>query len=845
MVPTPLFIQVSELQKLVSVLPASVQTLPIETFDLTVRLANVFVRENIKTLQDISILPAKDICKWSGLGVKSVTQFIETLNQLELPTLEQKIESAQREAEASFACFSQEQELQEEIKDQPFLKLLLKKTRHDYDWLEGFLESFPEHAASFSSLGIVDERTFVVRRAKLEKKIQIDADGYRFRHIAADKAQTDPIGLIVAAPLWLLEMDIYFFDCDTRNKNFLRAFGVSKLQDLLEYSSSDLVGARNMGRNSLIKLHQAIIAAFVKGPPPSDENIHNFDDTLLNSFMSCLDELKEEKYRTVIEHRLGVHAAPKTLDEVGKHLGLTRERIRQIQGKVTRLIINGEFWDDVLMLKLDKILEDSGGAVSLAELGKRDHWFTGFDQNIILLKNLIEWFSHLDVSFLTISGDVYVSKISAAQWDEIQETILDSFEYNLHMRYSIDDVEILVEGELARHGIKGLSRLMFDAIYPSLVFSQLGGELLLTGIGNSKIAYIKAILEESDIPLHYSEVAKRYEQKYGISKSPRNIHAGLNHGGFLIFDRGTYGLMRHLQVSKFSQQEFVLFSEHLVSSNPEKQWHSETIINEFKKQDTKNADIGINKYIANILLQSSRLCYLGKSIWIDKQQGDSDTERLHIKKAVADILRDAGKPIKSEEIHSKIVEVRSVGSNFLTNLHPNELYSRVDPGTWGLLDRDFILAPRDWQPLKNYLLEGLDKAGEGLHSSEVLPFLAKLDIPNNITSGHVLGVISADNRFRIWRGSFISPAAWPSPNRILLSEGVEQIAAAEEGDFSTDGIMAKLQILLRYPFEKYAVSLALNRLGYKFDRDTDLWCKQIAMKDDASDHSALNRAQAF
>lgn len=55
--------------------------------------------------------------------------------------------------------------------------------------------------------------------------------------------------------------------------------------------------------------------------------------TLLDEWFSCLDE----KEHAVIEQRFGLHdTLPMTLDQVGKKLGLTRERIRQIQSSALR-----------------------------------------------------------------------------------------------------------------------------------------------------------------------------------------------------------------------------------------------------------------------------------------------------------------------------------------------------------------------------------------------------------------------------------------------------------------------------------------------------------------------------
>ncbi len=55
-----------------------------------------------------------------------------------------------------------------------------------------------------------------------------------------------------------------------------------------------------------------------------DEDIHVYLDTWLNTL--------NEKQRAVVEHRFGLHGKDVcTLEEVGKKIGVTRERVRQIQ----------------------------------------------------------------------------------------------------------------------------------------------------------------------------------------------------------------------------------------------------------------------------------------------------------------------------------------------------------------------------------------------------------------------------------------------------------------------------------------------------------------------------------
>lgn len=56
----------------------------------------------------------------------------------------------------------------------------------------------------------------------------------------------------------------------------------------------------------------------------------------VRKLLDCL----EPRERKVIKERFGLQGPPRTLDDIGKELGVTRERVRQIEGKALRKLRN-------------------------------------------------------------------------------------------------------------------------------------------------------------------------------------------------------------------------------------------------------------------------------------------------------------------------------------------------------------------------------------------------------------------------------------------------------------------------------------------------------------------------
>ena len=821
---SPNLILVKSLKTKIDHLPEEVKTIPFDRMGLSVRSNNILCRQNVLSPEALLQIPDEEIIKWSGFGKKCIQDILNIVTLISSSRGSAKYVSFIE----SYNFFLEKDKLLKDPNLDDFTKLFLEHIVTPHDWMSKYFSFNPNAKIIFIQAEITSELSYVLKRSKLPKDILMEADTFRFNNLIKQIDTMDPLRVLSISPEWLLNMEVFYFDCGTRNKNIIKNCGIERLIEFFKLTLNDLKRMPNMGRKSLKNLSGDIINAQAKGPPPKTDDITSFKGTLKENFFNSLEGIKNEKARLTIEERLGVTGKSKTLDEISSIFGITRERVRQIQNKVIAKIIGGEFWDDVLGMKLKELLVAPTKPLCISQLSEHDPWFDGFENNANLLQKICEHFSHIDPIFLYLEDKIFITKINNDTWKNTKSGLLDSFEYNLDLHYTLEDIEMLVEHELAEKNAKELSGLMLDDLFPHLNFSMIDGELILTSIGNSKGSYLKTILEQEDKPLHYSEIRDLFKNKYGVEHSVRNIHAHLSRskGKFLLFGRGVFGTDQHLKFTREQQNKIIKFCEEFLEKNSHRQCHSDELIKAIKEAPFYENIPKLDKYIVNILLEKSdNISYLGKMVWVYGSLENTDTERLQIKKVVVDILRKKGRPMHFEEIEKEIAKVRSVSLNFSVNLQPNELFTRVDPATWGLLDRDFVLSPKNWKDIKNFLFQHLKKINKSLHTSELYFLAENFHLDAQITLGHIVGILSSDDRFKKWRGGFIGLSSWNEPNRVTLSEALDTLIDKTTETISTDILEKKIESLLGYSFNKDRLSMYLRRKGYVYNRTKNLWEK--------------------
>lgn len=796
----------------------------VQDLKLSVRTSNCFKMENIVFISDLVTKTEADLLKYPNFGR---TSLIEVKELLELRGLKLGMSLG--------ACYSSYQEKKEiipldEIVDQRIGYLLRHSKNIPSGWIEIVCSANPDLKLKLEGIEANSDTVYLIRREKLEPSVLKEVDERRFNILLEDESldKLDPFIILSICPLWLLKMDIkYFYSGSVRLDNVIRNENLSCLLDIAKYSSAELLRIPNMGKKSLRDLARSLVECSKKGAPPSLDSENSKLEPLIDAFNRTMSKVKDSKHATIMQARLGLDGKPKTLEELGKVMGVTRERVRQIQKKLTKQFLDSEYWDDIMFMKINNLMNHRNTPLFLDRISTEDSWFAGFEDNLQLLENVISAFSKIEnLNFITIQGRRVIARIDQAQWRDLKYEIIGHIEHSLDLRYLIEDVELLIDAKAQEISCPELSSLMSEDIFKDLNFTSFDGQVVVVSVGNSLSSHLKAILETVPAPVHFEELTKLYEERYQLrTPSSRYIHSCLSNGDFLIFGRGTYGVQRHLQIDSGTQSSIIeMVEQAVIKEDASKQWHSNTFIDIISKAFPH---IEVNIYILNMILKNSKvLKYLGKSTWKIKTQGDESTERLHIRQAIYEALLKAGKPLHVDDLYDAVSSIRGIGQFF--NIQPNELFSKMDSSTWGLIDRDFILDDAGWNEVKAYLFEKLSEQKKALHKSELMQCLSDLSLPDNITENHVNGILLTDSRFKTWSGSLIGLSSWNGAGRASFTEAVKQVANQISDNAEMDEIASKVEQILGYKFNKNRIGLYLNEIGFSFDRDANLWKRKAS-----------------
>ncbi len=161
-----------------------------------------------------------------------------------------------------------------------------------------------------------------------------------------------------------------------RTSNVLNRTEMTTIGDVMLTTATNLLSLKNFGRKSLNEIKEVVRSLCKTGgyTPRHQEmeslliDYSSFENLLTTYSQMCL---KKERNQSLIQKMFLFDSGKgPTLEEIGQHFGITRERVRQIVNKAIKQFkhpanINNlkNFW-----MKLDEVITDGGGIIYLRDL---------------------------------------------------------------------------------------------------------------------------------------------------------------------------------------------------------------------------------------------------------------------------------------------------------------------------------------------------------------------------------------------------------------------------------------------------------------------------------------------
>lgn len=428
--------------------------------------------------------------------------------------------------------------------------------------------------------------------------------------------------------------------------NGLKKAGLKTINDVVNFGLRDLQANKNIGKKTIADI-KASILAIPKIQPDVMSEIPFVDaiDSILTSVTP--------KYLPIIKMRLGYDGKHQTLDAIGKNIGITRERVRQITEKEIRRIKHPKIKNSLqsIIENIERLLLQYNGIISVIDLIKDTYFIAGTQNRVSFLMDLIvelygERYRIIDNYFLTSLSDYEIKALQA----KIREAALEC-------RFPIDE-NTFIESIISSVGSISKYYLSNHLLYKERIEASKGKILSL---GRLSIPQrVKLIMRDIDRPMHFTEIAKLYRDHF-VGKTSKTvtrehtIHARIGDSkDFIIVGPGTFMLRDKFRVPD-NIKEIVKISGEILQSL---QSISDTkyLIKVFKR---RNVDIGnLNEYsLKTILLEHP--CFVSYvKFEIGLEELVKKYERKPLGNLIFEILYSSKKPMHGKTIWKEISKQR-------------------------------------------------------------------------------------------------------------------------------------------------------------------------------------------
>lgn len=470
----------------------------------------------------------------------------------------------------------------------------------------------------------------------------------------------------------LLGTSIEELNLAVRSLNGLRNAGLKTIENIVDFGFHTLRKKKNIGVTTIDDIKDAILE--IQKRQMDKKRKISFVDAISSIISSVTPQ-----YLSVIKARYGYDGECKTLEEIGKQKGITREWVRQVLDREIRRIkhITRKETFRTPIENIERLLFQFKGILSINDITKDKYFINGTHKQIRFLINLIiEFYENryriIDKYFLTSLND---NEIKALQ-SKIRNTVLKC-------RFPIDK-DLFIKNMQSSMVPLSKDYLSYHLLYQNQIEIWKGQ---IYSLGRLSIAQrLKILMRHVNKPMHFTEIARLYRDHLEDTKirlSDRElvaIYARIRESkDFIAVDRGTFMLRDRFKVPK--NIETIVARSKKILKNLRVITDTRYLVNELTKQ---NIDVG------NLNAHSLKSILLEYPDFVGYRQFEIGLEGLAVtydRKPLGDliygILLSFKKPVHFKTIWKEISKKRGFPENTIECYLCNDpKFIRVAPSTY-------------------------------------------------------------------------------------------------------------------------------------------------------------------
>lgn len=559
---------------------------------------------------------------------------------------------------------------------------------------------------------------------------------------------TDWDTLRAALPDAIRGVALDVLDLPPRVRGYAEREGLRTVGDLAARSSRELRHAPSVGRRSVELLFEQIAVLEKR----METRARLADMGLLPSWKVLLLE-QETVPRMAVTLRAGLGGHAETLRCIGETLGVSRERIRQLESRVIEDLGRENLWLGAVRARVDAALPD--GATPLSALAA-DPWWAG----IAALPEALDYFGARvlggEMHVVELDERAYLARCTQETLDEAWRSLRADAE-RVPVPAPLAVFEALREPLCQQIG-GALAELLCERLRGLLHVETWAAEPRVTGVGDTQSAAMLAILRASPVPVHVEDLWART----GRRNPPDEV---------LVLGHGLVGLPQHFPDFEAWMDRLAPAATRVMEREaPERQWLGSELLEELREE----LDIPewlTDWHLGSLLRRSEMARYLGRNRFALRELPEGRGRLLYHEELLR-LLRERGAPMTREELTAELRRRTSVNDATLGLCLSRPQFLRCSAERVGLIERDLPGGAGALAEAIGHVAQVLEQRQLGLGTMQLWTELTRLGPAHaQWTPEMCLSVIRRDERFRLSQSGAVGLSTWEStrvPSRLAL-----------------------------------------------------------------------------